>query len=101
MDKRMSLQVELERLAGRNVYFQPPASVQLVYPCVIYNLNAGDAKRADDSVYMYTNRFELIFIYRKPNVEIIEQVLRTFPMCSVSRVYIADNLYHYVFNLYY
>ena len=101
MDKRTSLQVELERLAGRNVYFQPPATVQLVYPCVIYNLNAGDAKRADDSVYMYTNRFELIFIYRKPNVEIIEQVLRTFPMCSVSRVYIADNLYHYVFNLYY
>ena len=101
MDKRMSLQVELERLAGRNVYFQPPASVQLVYPCVIYNISAGDTKRADDSVYTYTNRFELIFIYRKPNVEIIEQVLRTFPMCSVSRVYIADNLYHYVFNLYY
>ena len=101
MDKRMSLQVELERLAGRNVYFQPPATVQLVYPCVIYNLSAGDAKRADDSVYTYTNRFELIFIYRKPNVEIIEQVLRTFPMCSVSRVYIVDNLYHYAFNLYY
>ena len=101
MDKRMSLQVELERLAGRNVYFQPPATVQLVYPCVIYNLGAGDTKHADDSVYTYTNRFELIFIYRKPNIEIIEQVLRTFPMCSVSRVYIADNLYHYVFNLYY
>ena len=101
MDKRMSLQVELERLAGRNVYFQPPASVQLVYPCVIYNLSAGDTKHADDLVYTYTNRFELIFIYRKPNIEIIEQVLRTFPMCSVSRVYIADNLYHYVFNLYY
>ena len=72
MDKRISLQVELEGLAGRNVYFQPPASVQLVYPCVIYNLSAGDAKRADDSVYTYTNRFELIFIYRKPNIEIIE-----------------------------
>ena len=101
MDKRISLQVELERLAGRNVYFQPPASVQLVYPCVIYNLSAGYTKHADDSVYTYTNRFELIFIYRKPNIEIIEQVLRTFPMCSVSRVYIADNLYHYAFNLYY
>ncbi len=101
MDKRMNLQVELERLVGRNVYFQPPASVQLVYPCVIYNLSTGDTKHADNSVYTYTNRFELIFIYRKPNIEIIEQVLRTFPMCSISRVYIADNLYHYAFNLYY
>ena len=101
MDKRLSLQKELEKLAGANVYFQPPASVHLAYPCVIYNLAVGDVKRADDSVYSYTNRFELMFIYRKPNVEIVEKVMRAFPMCSVSRIYIADNLYHYAFNLYY
>lgn len=101
MDKRLSLQKELEKLAGANVYFQPPASVHLAYPCVIYNLAVGDIKRADDSVYSYTNRFELMFIYRKPNMEIVEKVMRAFPMCSVSRIYIADNLYHYTFNLYY
>lgn len=101
MDKRLSLQKELEKLAGANVYFQPPASVHLAYPCVIYNLAVGDIKRADDNVYSYTNRFELMFIYRKPNMEIVEKVMRAFPMCSVSRIYIADNLYHYAFNLYY
>ena len=101
MDKRMQLQSELERLVGLNVYFQPPATVQLKYPCVIYNLSSGNATYADNSVYTYTNRFELIFIYRKQNMEIVETVLRVFPMCTVSRVYIADNLYHYVFNLYY
>ena len=101
MDKRMQLQSELERLVGPNVYFQPPATVQLKYPCVIYNLSSGNSIYADNSVYTYTNRFELIFIYRKQNMEIVETVLRTFTMCTVSRVYIADNLYHYVFNLYY
>ena len=101
MDKRLSLQKELEKLAGANVYFQPPASVHLAYPCVIYNLAAGDIKRADDSVYSYTNRFELIFIYKKPNMEILEIVMRAIPKCSVSRIYIADNLYHYAFNIYY
>ena len=101
MDKRMLLQSELERLVGPNVYFQPPATVQLKYPCVIYNLSSGNSIYADNSVYTYTNRFELIFIYRKQNMEIVETVLRTFTMCTVSRVYIADNLYHYVFNLYY
>ena len=101
MDKRMQLQSELERLVGLNVYFQPPATVQLKYPCVIYNLSSGNAIYADNSVYTYTNRFELIFIYRKQNMKIVEIVLRTFPMCTVSRMYIADNLYHYVFNLYY
>ena len=101
MDKRLSLQKELEKLAGANVYFQPPASVHLAYPCVIYNLAVGDLKRADDSIYSYTNRFELMFIYRKPNMEIVEKVMRAFPMCSISRIYVADNLYHYAFNLYY
>lgn len=101
MDKRLSLQAQLESLVGNNVYFQPPASVYLSYPCVIYNLSVGDIKRADDRIYHYTQRFELIFIYRQSNMEIIERVLETFPMCSLSRVYIADNLYHYAFNLYY
>lgn len=101
MDNRPNLQGELEMIVGKNVYFQPPASVHLTYPCVIYNLLAGDVKRADNTVYTYTNRFELIFIYKQPNMEIVEEVMKTFPMCSISRIYIADNLYHYAFNLYY
>ena len=101
MDKRLILQSKLEELVGSNVYFQPPATIHLAYPCAIYNLTVGSTKRADDIVYTYTQRFELLFIYRKPNMEIIEKVLQTFPMCSVSRIYISDNLYHYAFNLYY
>ncbi len=102
MDKRIELHDKLTDLIGnRNVYFQPPASVQLSYPCVIYSLGVGDIKRADNSVYTYTNRYEIIFIYKRPNMEILEQMLSTFPMCSVSRVYVADNLNHYAFNLYY
>lgn len=101
MDKRLSLQNELEKLVGRNVYFQPPASVHLSYPCVIYNLANGDIRRADNTVYTYTNRFELLFIYKQPNMEIVERVLKTFSMCRISRIYIVDNLYHYAFDLYY
>lgn len=101
MDNRLSLQGKLEQLVNYNVYFQPPASVHLVYPCVIYNLVGGDIKHADNMMYSYMNRYEVLIIYRQPNMEIVEKVLRTFPMCSLSRIYIADNLYHYSFNLYY
>ena len=101
MDKRLKLQSELEKLVGENVYFQPPASIRLVYPCVIYNLAVGDIRRADNTIYTYTSRFELLFIFKQPNMEIVEKVMRTFTMCSISRIYIADNLYHYAFNLYY
>lgn len=102
MDRRIELHDKLiDILGNRNVYFQPPASVQLSYPCVIYNLGTGDIKRADNSVYAYTNSYEITFIYKKPNMDILEQMLRSFSMCSVSRVYVADNLNHYVFNVYY
>ena len=101
MDNRLELQNKLKTLAGGNAYFQPPSSVNLIYPCVIYNLSAGHSMRADDKMYTYTDRFNLLFIFKYPNMKIIEQVLQEFPMCSVSRVYVVDNLYHYAFDLYY
>ena len=102
MHNRSELNKKLERLIGSsNVYFQPPTSVQLSYPCVIYTLGTGDMKRADDSVYMYTHSYEVTFIYKRPNIDIVEQVLKTFSMSSVYRIYVSDNLNHYAFRIYY
>lgn len=102
MNKRLQLHNELIELVGNeNVYFQPPASVELSYPCVIYSVGTGYVTRADDMAYNYTNSYEVMFIFKQPNLDIIERVLMTLPMCNVSRVYVADNLNHYVFNLYY
>ena len=102
MNKRLELHDKLCELVGNtNVYFQPPESVKLSYPCVIYNIGVGDAKRADNTVYLYTNSYEVLFIFKKPNLEIIEQVLRKIPMSKLSRCYIADNLNHYAFKIYY
>ncbi len=102
MNNRLGLHEKLVELIGsNNVYFQPPASVQISYPCVIYSVGNGDAKRADGIVYNYINSYDLIFIYKKPNIEIIEQVLSALPMCRVTRVYVADNLNHYAFSVYY
>lgn len=102
MNNRLTLHEKLVELVGsNNVYFQPPASVQISYPCVIYNVGNGDAKHADGIVYNYINSYDLTFIYKKPNIEIIEQVLAALPMCRVTRVYVADNLNHYAFSVYY
>lgn len=102
MNNRLELHEQLKQLVGTdNVYFQPPASVKLSYPCVIYSIGNGEAKRADNIVYNYVNSYDLIFIYKKPNIEIIEQVLNALPMCRMTRAYIADNLNHYAFSVYY
>ena len=102
MASRLELHEELCTILGsRNVYFQPPASVKLSYPCVVYNIGNGDAKRADDKMYLYTNSYTVTFIYKKPNIDIIERVLNEIPMSSVNATYCSDNLNHYVFTIYY
>lgn len=102
MNNRLKLQSKLEEILGsRNVYFQPPASVKLSYPCVVYNIGNGDAKRADDKMYLYMNSYTVTFIYKKPNIDIIERVLNEIPMSSVNATYCSDNLNHYVFTIYY
>lgn len=102
MNNRLKLQTILEDLVGNsNVYFQPPASVKMSYPCVVYNLGGGDAKYANDLTYRYTNSYDVIFIYKRPNLDIIEEVLRKLPMCRLSRTYCSEGLNHYAFTLYY
>lgn len=102
MNRRLELQAKLEEMIeSKHVYFQPPASVKLSYPCVVYNIGNGDAKRADNLIYSYTNSYTVTFIYKKPNIDIIERVLNEIPMSSVNATYCSDNLNHYVFTIYY
>lgn len=102
MSRRLELHEKLCELIGNeNVYFQPPASVQISYPCVIYRIGSGDVRYADSMAYNYINSYDVIFIFKKPNVEIIEEVLQALPMCRPTSMYASDNLNHYTFNLYY
>ena len=49
---RLRFQSLLEGLLGsKHVYFQPPASITLVYPCIIYNLSDITISRADNKAY--------------------------------------------------
>lgn len=101
MNNRLQLHEQLVAILGNNnAYFQPPASVHIVYPCVIYNIGNGDVKYANNSVYSYTHSYDVTFIFKKPNTDIIEEVLTAIPMSSLERVYVADNLNHYVFRIF-
>ena len=52
MDKRLKLQSNLEKLLGsKHVYYQPPASLKMEYPCIRYSKSTIDSKNADNSKY--------------------------------------------------
>ena len=53
MGTRMDLQVLLETLLGStNVYYQPPETLKMNYPAIIYSKSRIDTKKADDSTYL-------------------------------------------------
>lgn len=102
MESRLELHERFrEILRSRNVYYQPPSTVQMQYPCIRYNLAGIDHKRASNGIYKNTNRYEVIVIDYDPESEIYREILNTFPMCSFDRSYTANNLNHFVLTLYY
>lgn len=102
MGSRLKLHEELcEFLNNRRVYFQPPASVKMSYPCIRYSLGNVDTKKADDINYKNTKRYEIVVIDPDPDSDIYEKILAHFPMCSFDRFYVAENLNHWVLTLYY
>lgn len=101
MANRLDLQAELEELLGsRNVYFQPPASVRINYPAIVYTRSDIDNTFADDSVYMQSHFYEVTVIDEDPDSKIVDSVSK-LPTCRFSRHFTSENLNHDTFIIYY
>lgn len=101
MGSRLDLQTKLETLLGnQNVYYQPPASVRMNYPAIVYYRSNIENRHADDDVYMQAYFYEVIVIDEDPDSEVVENISK-LPGCRFDRHYTSDNLNHDVFTLYY
>lgn len=102
MADRLDLHEELCGVLGsRNVYFQPPESVKMKYDAIRYALGGKTITRANNKAYRSTNQYEGVVITKDPDTTIQDQLIARFEMCSVGRPYVADNLHHYPFTIYY
>lgn len=84
-----------------NAYFQPPESVRLVYPCIVYELYRLNQRFADDKQYRKLPCYSVTVIDKEQDIDWIDVILNSFEYCALERVYNADNLAHYSFILYY
>lgn len=101
MGKRITLHKKLEEILGsRNVYFQPPETVKMEYPCIVYHRQGASTEFADNKPYLISNRYRITVIDRNPDTEIPDKVA-LLPSCIFDTSYSADNLNHYIFYLYY
>lgn len=101
MDNRLKLHAIFEEiLNSRNVYFQPPESIKMKYPAIVYKRDNIDNRHADDTVYMQKDAYEVIVIDPNPDSIYVRKV-SMLPMCRYERYYTSDNLNHDVFTIYF
>jgi hypothetical protein len=101
MSKRLDLhEILVGVLGSRNVYFQPPSTVKMQYPCIVYGRSAITTKHADDLPYNSRVCYMVTIIDANPDSDIPEKV-GDLPLCKFNRHYTADNLNHDVYNIYY
>lgn len=99
--KRLDLQTLLEGVLGSgNVYFQPPANVQIQYPCIVYAHDNAKTEFASNHPYSRTKRYQVTVIDSNPDSLIPDDIAQQ-PLSDLNRVFTADNLHHYVFTLYF
>ena len=98
---REDLQAFLEEVAdSKNVYFQPPPSLQMQYPAIVYSLNNIRNNSANNDIYLQMNQYSVTVIDEDPDSELAKKVSR-IPTCVFDRFFTADNLNHFVHTISY
>lgn len=86
-------------LGSDHVYYQPPESLQIRYPCIVYELNDHRIVHANNRKYHLVKEYNLTYISRSPDDEVVDKLIM-LPNCKPNGVSTADNLYHYRYTIY-
>lgn len=106
MGQRLDLHAKLVEIINSGnpeetrVYFQPPASISLKYPCIIYARNAKAETFANNAIYFGKRRYSITVIDEDPDSSIPEQVSQ-LPLTRFAQHFTSDNLNHDVYFTYY
>lgn len=101
MKSRLELHKKLCTILGSsNVYYDPPESIKLKYPCIIYHQSSGDHVYSGNKTYLFTKSYELTTISKKADDDLVNRIISEFEMIRHGSVYTADTLFHNTFTLY-
>lgn len=82
-------------------YFEPPADIELRYPCIIYNHSNGIDDFADNISYKTSKRYTVTIIDENPDSKIPDQLKNALSYCTSDRNFAIDGLSHFVYTLFY
>lgn len=81
-------------------YFQPPASVKMKYPAIIYAIDDIDNTFANDGVYLSAKKYSVTVVDSDPDSDLVNKVA-SIPTSRFNRHYTNDNLNHDVFEIFF
>ena len=88
-----------ELLGNNNVYFAPPESIKLKFPCIVYERVNSQVFFANNKPYKNDTRYLATVITEDPDTDVPDK-LAAKEKCTWDRTYVVDNLYHYAFTVY-
>lgn len=100
MDRRLALSEKLHELRGDNVYYQPPMTKKMKYPCIRYTFEGFATIHADDGRYMLKEHYQIMDMYLNPDAHLRREILSSFDYVKFDRTYTADDLHHDVYDVY-
>lgn len=102
MATRLQFRDRLEEVLDlRNLYFTPPSGFKMEYDCCVYSISRRPAKHADNIKYLKMTCYECMLIFRDPDSDLPNKLTSGFQYCQFNRRYMADNLVHEVYLVYF
>lgn len=83
-------------LGNDNVYYQPPASISMTYPCIVYKRDGGVTNFSDNIPYNHTRRYMVTVISKDPDLDVFDKMLN-LETCRIERTFTSNGLHHAVY----
>lgn len=100
-DRRLKLHEMLcDILGSRHVYYDPPESITMKYPAIVYNKARINFNFADNTKYLGRVAYTATLIRKDDDDDILDRLLKELPYASYDRPMTANNLHHDTFTVY-
>lgn len=91
---RLTLHQDLiDALGSSNVYYNPPETIQMKFPAIVYSLDFIEQIHADNKKYIDWTTYKVIVVSKKPDDPVIKKILN-WEMTRFSTSYTRNGFYH-------
>lgn len=96
---RLTLHQDLvDALGSSNVYYNPPETLKMEFPAIVYKLDYFDQIHADNKKYIDWTTYKVTVVSSKPDHPVVKKILN-WEMTRFSTSYTRNGFYHYVIIL--